>query len=224
MNCSKVMEAFSGYLDSTITGREMQAVSHHLESCGACAREFTAWRGIQQVLASVGPLKAPADLGLKLRLAISHESLRRTGHWWDSLSVRWDNVFCPALLQASAGLACSLVLVGSIVLLVGVVATPQAVLANDEPLGALTAPHYLYSAAPSQPVITPEDTTIVIQAEVDAAGKIYDYTIISGPQDEQTQSQVRNQLMLLHYEPARVFGEPVRGRVLITFAGASVRG
>ena len=42
---------------------------------------------------------------------------------------------------------------------------PQAVLANDTPLGALTTPHYLYSAAPSQPVITPEDTTIVIEAQ-----------------------------------------------------------
>ena len=224
MNCNNVMEAFSGYLDGTISGREMQAISGHLETCNACANEFTAWRGIQQILASAGPLKAPADLGLKLRLAISHESARRKGHWWDSISVRWDNVFRPALVQAGAGLAGSLVLVGSIVLLVGVVAAPEAVLANDEPLGALTTPHYLYSAAPSQPVITPEDTTIVIQADIDGAGRVYDYTIVSGPEDEKTQAQVRDQLMLLHYEPARVFGEPVRGRVLITFAGASVRG
>jgi anti-sigma factor RsiW len=224
VNCKNVMEAFSGYLDGTISGREMQAISGHLENCNACSNEFTAWRGIQQVLASVGPLKAPADLGLKLRLAISHESARRKGHWWDSISVRWDNVFRPALVQAGAGLAGSLVLVGSIVLLVGVVAAPEAVLANDEPLGALTTPHYLYSAAPSQPVITPEDTTIVIQADIDGAGKVYDYTIVSGPEDEKTQAQIRDQLMLLHYEPARVFGEPVRGRVLITFAGASVRG
>ncbi len=224
MNCSGVRQRFSDYLDGTVNGREMQFVSEHLDGCSPCATEFAAWRGAQQVLASVGRVEAPSDLGLKLRLAISHEKARREGHWWDGLSVRWDNVLRPALVQTSAGLAGALVLIGSVVMLVGVVAAPQAVLANDEPLGALTTPHYLYTAAPAQPLTTPEDSTIVIEADVNAQGKVYDYAIVSGPMDQTTQDQVRDRLMLLQYEPARVFGEPVRGRVLITFTGTSVQG
>jgi hypothetical protein len=169
-------------------------------------------------------VKAPADLGLKLRLAISHESARRQGHWWTVISSRWENLLRPALVQASAGLAGAVVLVGGIAMLIGVVAVPQPVMANDEPLGALTSPHYLYSAAHLQPVVTPEDSTIVIQAQVNSAGRVYSYTILSGPRDESTETQVRDQLVLQVYEPARVFGEPVKGQVLITFSGVSVRG
>jgi anti-sigma factor RsiW len=222
--CAAVRESFSGYLDGAISGREMQLVAGHLETCTACHAEFAAWRGMQQVLASVGPVKVPADLGLKLRIAISHENARRQGHWWDGLSVRWDNMLRPALVQFSAGLAGALVLIGSIAMMLGMVAAPQAVLANDEPLGAMSAPHYLYSTTHLEPVVTSEDTTIVIQADINAAGEVYNYKIISGPADSQTDAQVRNQLLMQVYEPARVFGEPVHGQVLITFEGVSVRG
>jgi len=222
MSCPQVQEMFSGYLDGAISGREMQAVSTHLELCMDCRSEFEAWRGVQQMLGSVGQLKAPEDLGLRLRLAISRENSRRQGHWWDVITARWENLLRPALLQASAGFAGTLVLVGSLAMLIGVVAAPESVMANDEPLGALTSPHYLYSAAHLQPVVTPEDSTIVIEADVNASGQVYDYHILSGPTDASTLSQVRDQLMVQIYEPARAFGEPVKGRVLITFSGMSV--
>jgi anti-sigma factor RsiW len=215
---------FSEYLDGAISGRAMQALSAHMELCAGCQSEFMAWRGMQRALSAVGQVKAPDDLGLRLRLAISHESARRQGHWWDVITTRWDNMLRPALVQASAGFAGAVVLIGSLAMLIGVVAVPQPVLANDEPLGALTSPHYLYSAAHLGPVTSSEDTTIVIRASVDASGRVYDYKILSGPIDAQTDTQVRNQLLLQVYEPARVFGEPVKGQVLITFSGVSVRG
>ena len=222
MSCKEIQEMFSAYLDGAINGREMQAVSTHLEQCESCKAEFEAWRGVQQMLGSAGQLKAPDDLGLRLRLAVSRENSRRQGHWWDVVTTRWENLLRPALLQASAGFAGTIVLVGSLAMLIGVVAAPESVMANDEPLGALTSPHYLYSAAHLAPEVTPEDSTIVIEAEVNAAGQVYDYQILSGPTDSATLSQVRDQLMVQIYEPARAFGEPVKGRVLITFSGMSV--
>ncbi len=222
--CLETQDSFSAYLDGTLNGVEMHQISSHLNDCAACTTQFAATQNLQQTLATLGPVKMPENLGLKLRLAISHESARRQGHWLDVFTARWDNVFRPFLVQYSVGLASALVLIGTITLLVGEVAAPQAVLANDEPLGALTTPHYLYSAATSQPVITPDDTVIVIQANVDAAGQVYDYKILSGPQNAQVEAQVRNELMLQRFEPARAFGEPIRGQVLITFAGTVVRG
>ncbi len=222
MNCLQVREMFSAYLDGAVSGRQMQTLQTHLESCQSCSGEFTAWRDVQRVLGAAGAVKAPADLGLKLRLAISHENARREGRWWRISVARWENLFRPALMQASAGLAGAVVLIGTLALLIGVVAAPQPVLANDEPLGALTAPHYLYSAARLQPVATSEDMTIVIEAKINSAGKVYDYTILSGPQDAATETQVRDQLILQVYEPARAFGEPVKGQVLITFSGVSI--
>ncbi len=217
-------DLFSGYLDGAISGREMQAVAAHLADCEPCETDFATLRGMQQTLAIAGQVKAPDDLGLRLRLAISKETARRQGHLWDPLLVQWTNLVRPMVLQVSAGLVGAVLLVGSIALLIGVVAAPpESVQANDEPLGALTSPHYLYSAVRSQPVVTSEDTTIVIQAKVNADGRVYDYTVLSGPTDDATMAQVRDQLMLLVYAPAEAFGLPVRGQVLITFSGVSVR-
>ena len=67
--CANIRESFSSYLDGAISGREMQAVAAHLESCEPCTEEFAAWRGMQHVLASVGPVKVPAALGENLRQA-----------------------------------------------------------------------------------------------------------------------------------------------------------
>ncbi len=220
--CAEIRQTFSTYLDGANTGREMQEIAAHLSECEDCRREFDTWRGLQRALETVGPLKAPEDLGLKLRLAISHESARRTTTWMDTFTVRWENHLRPMLVQVSAGFASALVLVGSLILLIGVVAAPQAVLANDEPLGALTAPHYLYSTAPLQPLSTASDNTIVVEADVNSSGRVFKYDVLSGRVDPSTATELRDQLLLQVYEPARVFGQPVRSQVLITFSGVSV--
>jgi len=221
--CAKARTSFSGYLDGAISGREMQSVARHLEVCAECSAEFAGWRGMQRVLAETGPVKAPADLGLKLRLAVSHEKSRQQS-FRDNFAMRWENLIRPIALQTISGLAGALLLFGGISMLVGVVAVPNAVLANDEPLGAVTMPHYLYSSPQEQPVITSGDSTIVVQADVNAAGKVYNWSIVSGDADQKTLDQVRDQLMLQVYEPARMFGEPVRGQVLVTFSGVQVKG
>jgi anti-sigma factor RsiW len=221
--CADARTSFSGYLDGAISGREMQSVAGHLEQCRECKAEFAAWRGMQRVLAETGPVKAPADLGLKLRLAISHEKSRQQG-FRDNLAARWENFIRPVALQTISGLAGALLLFGGISMLVGVVAVPNAVLAHDEPLGAVTMPHYLYSAAQQQPVVTPDDGTIVVEADVNAEGKVYNWNIVSGPTDERTRAAVQDDLMLQVYEPSKMFGEPVRGRVLVTFSGVQVKG
>jgi anti-sigma factor RsiW len=222
--CLKCQSSFSAYLDGDISGRQMQKIASHLESCAECKREFTAWRATQQVLASVGPAKAPADLALRLRLAISHEHSRRKSSWLDTVSLMWDNTVRPMLLQVSAGFAGSVALVGGIALLLGLFAAPEPVMANDEPLGAMTSPHYLYSSVNPHAIVTDHDGVIIVEASVNSEGKVYDYRIVSGPESPAVQSQVVNQLLTSVFQPASVFGAPVRGRVVLTFSGVSVRG
>ena len=232
-SCAEVQACFSSYLDGAISGREMQDISRHIEGfddaagqvrgCEVCGRELAAWRMTQNAVVAMRPAKAPADLALKLRLAISREHARRESRGLDRLSLAWDNVVRPRLVQFSAGLAGSVVL-GNLVLLLGVVAAPQPVLANDEPLGAITAPHYLYSTFSAGDSVTAPDASIVVEASVDAAGRVYDFTIVSGNKDEAVRAKVADQLLNSVFQPASAFGVPVRGRVVITFAGILVRG
>jgi hypothetical protein len=222
--CQKCRSSFSVYLDGAVSGKQMQRIAQHLETCSACAREFAALRAMQQSLATLGPAKAPADLGLKLRLAISHEQARRKSRWFETIGLKWDNAIRPMLVQVSAGFAGTVILIGSIGLLLGMVAAPEPVMANDEPLGAMTAAHYLYSPVSPHAIVTDHDSVIVVEAYVNSQGRIYDYNIVSGPNDPAVNDQIVDQLMMSVYEPASVFGSPVRGRVVLTFSGISVRG
>jgi|GEM_PF-141694 len=222
--CQSVRASFSDYLDGAVSGHEMYAINAHLESCPPCKDEFSSWRKMQHALTSLRPPKVPDDMALRLRVAVSQLKAKQESRWSDRFAVQWDNAIRPLLIQASAGFAGTIVLVGSMILLLGMVAAPQAVMANDVPLGEMTSPRYLYSAANERPIVTGQDTTIVIDASVNAKGQVYDYKIVSGPESAEVQHQVAEQLMLSVFEPARVFGAPVRGRVIITFAGISVRG
>jgi hypothetical protein len=237
--CASIQASFSDYLDGAVSGHQMQEISRHLlgdsedfasgvciAPCEDCAREFAAWRTTQDALAALGPAKAPADLGLRLRLAISHEHSRRGIRLRDRVALAWDNAVRPMLVQITAGVAGTIVLVGGIISLLGYVAVPQPVLANDEPLVATTVPHYLYSTvlSGSGAILTDQDTAIVVEAAVDSSGRVYDYTIVSGPQDANVRTQVENHLLGSVFQPASVFGLPVRSHVVVTFAGISVQG
>jgi anti-sigma factor RsiW len=223
-NCDSIRSSFSAYLDGAISGHQMQEIARHLESCDDCKSEFEDLRAMQQSLCMLGPAKAPADLGMKLRLAISHERAAMKSSWRDSFSLKWENTVRPLLVQVSAGFAGSVVLVGGIMLLLGMVAAPEPVMANDEPLGAITVPHYLYSAVSPHAITTSHDAPIVVEAYVNEQGRVYDYNIVSGPVDTSVKNQVVDQLVMSVFQPASVFGSPVRGRVVLTFAGVSVRG
>lgn len=222
VQCGKVQSLFSAYLDGAVSGRQMQSIAGHLESCAACSEEFEGLREMQRSLAVLGPAKAPKDLAMRLRLAISHEAAAKKSSWRDTLALKWENTIRPLAVQVSAGAACSVALVGSIMVALGLFAAPQPVLANDEPLGAMTSPHYLYSAVMPRPIVTNHDSAIIVEAMVNDQGRVYDYNIVSGPDDPAVHSQVVDQLLTSVFEPASVFGAPVRGRVVLAFSGISV--
>ena len=223
-SCEPIRSALSSYLDGAVTGVEMQQIADHLDSCSACAAEFALTRRMQETLATLGPSRVPSDLGLRLRLAISHEGQRTWSSRIERLTLNWQNAFRPLVMQASAGLAGAVLFLGSILFLLGAMSAANPVMANDEPLGAMTSPHYLYSVAGIQPVTTTEDSTIVVEAAVNARGQVYDYRIVSGPEDAAVRNQVIDRLLTSVFQPASVFGVPIRGHVVMTFAGIAVHG
>ncbi len=221
--CNDIRSSFSSYLDGAVDGVQMRSIAEHLEQCSECRKEFESLRAMQSALATLGPARAPVNLGTRLRVAVSHEIAARNRNWRDTLSVKWENTILPWAVQISAGFACSVALVGTIMVGLGVFAAPPTVMANDEPLGAMTSPHYLYSAVMPRPIVTHRDSAIIVEALVNDQGRVYDYNIVSGPTDDAVRSQVLDQLLLSVFEPARVFGSPVRGRVVMTFSGISVQ-
>ncbi len=69
--CVLFREQFSPYLDGALTGHERQAMASHLDGCPACSAEFNDLLELQESLASLGTMKAPADLQARLRGGLS---------------------------------------------------------------------------------------------------------------------------------------------------------
>ncbi len=103
MKCRQAKALFSPYLDGAVTGAQMHGLQVHLTSCAACHRKYQSLRQTQQLLSSMGRPRVPADLGLKLRLAISREAAQAKRPPLQGLAVRLENAFRAFMVPATAG-------------------------------------------------------------------------------------------------------------------------
>lgn len=224
--CNSIQEKFSEYLDGTLTGHEMQRIAAHLEICRVCTREWSELKKMQMFLAQLGPVPEPDGLLLRIRVAVSQERARSRKGFLQNLQLAWRNNVGPFLLQAAAGFASAVLLLGTVTVLVGMVTRPEVAQAHDEPLGMATAPRFMYlsGAANGNKEMADVAGPVVVEAYINDVGEVYDYRIVSGPVDDATRSQVEDLLLWSHFEPARFFGQPVRGLAVLSFSGVSVRG
>jgi len=177
-------------------------------------------------LAALGPVAAPQDLLLRIRVAVSQERARSRKSLLAAWDLAWKNTVGPFVLQASAGLASAVLLLGTVIVLVTMFTQPEVAQANtDVPLGNPTAPRLVsFSSGVGANDIGAVSGPVVVEVYINGAGQMYDYRIVSGPTDSETRSQVENLLLLSRFEPARFFGQPVRGLAVLSFSGVSVHG
>ena len=222
LTCPQASELFSPYLDGAVTGNEMRALREHLDACPACAREYTLLRQTQQLLSAAGRPNVPADLGLKLRLAISREAAQTRRPRFEGLMVRLENTLEAFMVPATAGLACAILIFG---LVAAILATPGQLQANNEdvPLVLNTGPELQQSSFGTLSSINAE--SLVIEAYVDAHGRVEDYKILSDPgASQELLPQVKRMLIFTTFRPAMSMGHPISSRAVLSFSRISVRG
>lgn len=221
MKCSHACGLMSPYLDGVLTGAEMQSLRHHLDSCSACLQEYKLLRRTQQLLVGTERPALPADLGLKLRLAISHEAAR-TRSPYEGLRMRLENALNAFMVPATAGLACALLIFG---LVTAILAIPGQLQANnqDVPLVLNTGPELQQNTFATLSSIDAE--SLVIEAYVDSHGRVDDYKILSNPGDSQELlPQVKRMLIFTTFRPAMSMGRAISSRAVLSFSRISVRG
>ncbi len=184
-------------------------------------------KSLDSALSTLGPAQAPADLSLRIRLALSHERVRVERRLLGRIQHRWEafreNSLRPVALQVAVSMAAVIAVAGG-ALMLGAFTPQQAVQAHDVPLAGFSAPRYLYSIAGEQPVGGTSDQPLMVEANVDSAGRVYDYRVLSGLLDPRADAALRQRMLTGVFQPAEIFGEPVRGRVVLTFADVVVHG
>ncbi len=222
MTCTQSKSMLSAYLDGAVTGKQMQALDRHLRECSSCESAYESLRRTQLVLARLGPARVPEDLSLKLRLAISHESARRRTSHFGNLIWHVQNALRAFMVPATTGLVATVLVFG---LLIGLLASPPPVHANasDVPLIFSTDPELQPSSFGFSTGVASEDS-LVIQAYIDANGRVQDYRIIAGSQNPKDIHELRNMLILTTFRPATWMGMPRPGTAILSFSKISVKG
>jgi Putative zinc-finger len=223
LQCPKAKRLFSPYLDGAVTGTEMLALQDHLANCGTCNHEYQALRRTQQLLASVGRPKVPADLGLKLRLMISREAEPAKRARFEGLRVRMENALQAFMVPATAGFLSALIIFGIAMVYFVAPSTLQA--GNDVPLVMVNTAPELQQSAFGMTLDTIEADSLVIEAYVDANGRVQDYRILSDTEkSKEVLPQVKRMLIFTTFRPALSMGRPTASRAVLSFSKISVRG
>jgi Putative zinc-finger len=222
MKCAEAKSMFSPYLDGAITGTQMHALSRHVDKCSDCNREYALLRRTQELLATVKRRKAPTDLPLKLRLAISREAAEAKRPHFEGLLVRLENGLRAFMVPATAGLVTAIVIFAFVI---GVTMPElQARNTNDVPLMLYTGPELEESSFATTVSAVNEDS-LVIEALVDANGRVQDYRILSDSENSQKLlPEVKRMLIFTTFRPAMSMGRPTASHAVLSFAKINVRG
>lgn len=220
MNCDQAKSLFSPYLDGAISGVQMHALSQHFAVCPPCDDEYRLLRQTQQLVAVAGRRKVPADVGLKLRLAMSREIARSRRPMLEGLRIRFENTVKAFMLPATAGLVLAITV---FVVLMGSFAVPLEANTGDD-VTLNTAPEFQQSAFGMSAESISADS-LVIEAYIGPTGRVEDYRILSDPHGQKDlPSEVKNMLIFTTFRPATYLGKPTSGRAVLSFSKISVRG
>ena len=188
-------------------------------------RGVASVRQMQASLAALGPVPEPEDLLLRIRVAVSQERARSRQSAFPAGT--WPGEIPWALSAAGLGRLCQRGAAAGHGDRAGHHVYPAGGSAGQQ--GRAPGQRNRAASALSlqrrwQQQIGDISGPVVVEAYINGAGQVYDYRIVSGPTDEATRAQVENLLLFSVFEPARFFGQPVRGLAVLSFSGVSVRG
>jgi hypothetical protein len=218
MNCTKAASLLSMHLDGALEISKSRDVQAHLVHCSECQAEFAGLLQTKTILSTVGRKPVPADLSLKLRLAISREAAAVRQSPFAMLRFRLETALNAFMVPATAGLLSAIVFFG---LLIGFFAIPS--LNNDVPTTLYTPPELALSPFGMTNSIASD--SVVLEAVIDANGRVQDYRVVSSPTSVgEVDQQIKNMLIFTIFRPATSFGRPTSGRVVLSFSHINVKG
>ena len=167
----------------------------------------------------------PGDLGTNLRIIASREIQRRRARasWatrWvairEDLRVFTNNLMRPMAIPTAGGFVSALMLFG---VLAASLTAPPVTRANDIPTVLYTEP----SVKNFLPIGFEGNGDLVVEITVDENGKLVDYSIPNMDENVQKMDRsIENQILFTQFTPAMRLGQPMSGKVRITFRSSRI--
>jgi hypothetical protein len=207
-------------LDSMLDADFLRPLQDHLAECDRCTAQFAALRRTKWLMATMASHPAPPEMALQIKVALSQQLASRRHHRWESRLVRWENALNAFMFPATAGMLSAILIFG---LLIGVLVPAHLTGANDVPTMLYTPPEM--TSAPfglGSGAINGE--AILVEAVIDAHGRVQDYRVLTSPGDTGLTPEMKNALIFTQFRPATSFGLPTSGRVVLSFSNINVGG
>jgi hypothetical protein len=226
MKCTEARRLFSPLLDSLLEGDCIGALDRHIAGCESCAAEFAALRRTKWLMSTMAPHPAPADLAVRLNVALAQEFAASRQNCREALSVRflrWENSLNAFMIPATGGLLSAVLIFG---LLIGMLVPAPLPVANDVPTMLYTPPEM--TGAPFG--LDQEDgnnrnsDSVLVEAVIDAHGRVQDYRVLNLSGRTELSPEMKNALIFAQFRPATSFGLPTSSRVVISFSKINVGG
>jgi hypothetical protein len=199
----------------------MHEVEEHLAGCGNCHHQYALLNRTQRMVSGLGRKPAPPGLALRLRVALSRETVESRRSPWEGLRTRCQNTLRVFMVPATAGALSAVISFG---LLIGFFAMPSQLAAQyDVPTPFYTPPELKFS--PFEMGVNLNGESIIVEASIDATGRVQDYTVLSAPTDVGDYlPQLKNILIFTVFRPATSFGQPTSGKAILSFSKIIVKG
>jgi anti-sigma factor RsiW len=206
-------------LDSMLDREQADTLNEHMSECERCAKEFASLRRTKWMMSTLESHPAPSELALRLKVAVSQQLASRRQNRWEGLLVRWENALNAFMFPATAGLLSAVLIFG---MLIGVLVPAHLAAGNDVPTMLYTPPEM--TSAPFGLESGMNGDAVVVEAVIDAHGRVQDYRVLNSPGRIELSPAMKNALIFTQFRPATSFGLPTSGRVVISFSNINVGG
>src|SRR6185369_2315051 len=112
MRCKDVQDHLSFHLDHALEPDVRRVVEAHVGECPECDERLRALKHTQAMLMAVGRRPAPADLALRIKVAVSNQQQISLSRQLQGMMMHLDNTCKAFMLPATAGLVTALVFFG----------------------------------------------------------------------------------------------------------------
>ena len=219
VECSSVQKLMSPFIDSMATAEEAGIVENHVSVCKPCSRQLQSYISVRSLVASVEPPTLPEDMVLETRVRLSHA---RNKNFLVRLENRLSYILKPMIVPVLFGVSATMLLFG---VLLGSLASNSTVLAQDAiaeaPISSLfykpvrtTDPNWVHLASNDEHDLV---ETLNVATNLSDEGRVIGYQVLSGPQNPEVNSWLRQFLSLAQFTPATAFGKPVESRIILSF-------
>lgn len=219
MDCRTERRLIAAYADGELGLASRWLVRRHLVSCERCFADYERLDGVGHLVRSLPGPRPPRLLRTKILL-------RTTGAHAPSVWPRWkvafQNILRPLAVPATGGVMSALLLFAA--LIPNLWFSPRQ-WTEDVPLTYFA---HAWISNPTVRVPSPlaVNGDITVEAFIDKQGRVYDFRLIDLPPSEHQniRAQLANTLLTTRFDPARSFGRPVRGRILISYVQFDIQG